>query len=72
MGLHVFVCSRDVVCVTVILPLKGYGAVWWVLRELVVARVMALSGLLGCACVRSRRGELRRSVNALRANSGRA
>ena len=28
---------------------------------------MALSGMLGCGCVRSRRGELRRIVNALRA-----
>ena len=28
---------------------------------------MALSGMLGCDCVRSRRGELRRIVNALRA-----
>ena len=28
---------------------------------------MVLSGMLGCGCVRSRRGELRRIVNALRA-----
>ena len=38
--------------------MKGYGAAWWVLRELAVANVMALSGLLGCGCVRSWRGEL--------------
>ena len=37
------------------------------LCELAEAAVMALSGMLGCGCVRSRRGELRRIVNALRA-----
>ena len=49
--------------------LKGYGAARWVLRELVEAAVMALSGMLGCGCVRSRRGELWRIVNAVRAHS---
>ena len=38
------------------------------LRELAEAAVMTLSGMLGCGCVRSRRGELRRIVNASRAH----
>ena len=37
------------------------------LRELAEAAVMTLSGMLGCGCVRSRRGELWRIVNALHA-----
>ena len=45
---------------SVFLLLKGYGAACCVLRELAEAAVMALSGLLGCGCVRSRRGELGR------------
>jgi len=49
--------------------MKGYGAAWWVLRELAVANVMALSGLLGCGCVRSWRGELGRVECASRAHS---
>ena len=40
-----------------------------VLRELAEAIVMTLSGMLGCGCVPSRRGELRRIVNDLRAYS---
>ena len=52
-----------------ILPLKGYGAAWWVLRELVVANVMALSDRVRCGCMRSRRGELGRVECASRAHS---
>ena len=67
-GLHLCALS-DGGLASVFLLLKGYGAACCVLRELAEAAVMALSGLLGCGCVRSRRGELGRMSCASSAHS---
>ena len=67
-GLHLGAPSPHALA-AVCLPWKGCGAARCVLRELAEAAVVALSGMLGCGCVCSRRGELWLIVNALRAHS---
>ena len=55
-----FVCSLRHGLTAIFIPWKGCGAARWVLRELAMARVMALSDLLRCGCVRIPWGELSR------------